>query len=314
MMEETVMTNGNETNLLVSLSDAMAAAAARAGAVTVLVDARRRIPASGISYAAGLVLTADHVVEREDDLRVVLPDGTELSAVLAGRDPGSDLALLRLEKSGTTALTVAEPAPRDARIGEFVLAVGRPGRDGIEASLGVISASGGPVRTGRGGLLERYLRTDAIFYPGFSGGPLVDAAGLVVGLNTSGLARGMALTIPVSLVWQTAATLAQHGHIRRGFLGVRNQPVEISAAQQQALGREQPVGLLLVGVEPGSPADQGGLLVGDIVVALDGQPLGDPDDLAVRLAGDLVGKPTPVQILRGGQPVTLQVVIGERQG
>jgi S1-C subfamily serine protease len=300
----------NPTNPLIDLSEAMAEAVANAGMATVLVDARRRIPASGIAYSAGLVLTADHVVEREEEIKVMLPDGSELAATLAGRDPGSDLALLRLERPAAAA---AQAAPQAARVGQLVLALGRPSPDGIQASLGVVSAAGGPLRTGRGGLLDRYLRTDAIPYPGFSGGPLVDTAGRVVGLNTSGLARGAALTIPADLAWSVAGTLEKHGHVRRGYLGVRSQPVAIPAAQQQLLGREQASGLLLVSVEEGSPAEAGGLFMGDVIVAIGGSPVADPDELLVRLSGDLVGSPTPVDVLRGGQLRTLTVTIGERK-
>jgi len=268
------------------------------------------LPASGIAYTADLVLSADHVIEHEEGVHVLLPDGREIDAGLAGRDPGSDLALLRL---ASPAASVAIPAAQDARVGQLVLALGRPSADGIQASLGVVSAIGGPVRTGRGGLLERYLRTDAIPYPGFSGGPLVDSAGRVVGLNTSGLAHGASLAIPVSLAWQVAAALEKHGHIRRGFLGVRSQPVPISAAQQSALGRQQASGLLLVGVEPGSPAEQGGLLVGDIIVAIAGQAVADPDELLAALTGEVVDKTTPIQVLRGGSPATIPVTIGRRK-
>ena len=299
----------HESNPLTTLSDAMADAVARAGAATVLVNARRRFPASGIVYTEDLILTADHVVERDDDLSVVLPDGSELKASLGGRDPGSDLALLRLERR---VAAPAEPAPQDARVGQLVMALGRPTSEGIQASLGIVSAIGGPVRTGRGGLLDRYLRTDATPYPGFSGGPLVDTAGRVIGVNTSGLARGASLAIPVSLAWGVAETLSKHGRVRRGYLGVRSQPVTIPAAQQKSLGREQSTGLLLVGVEDASPAEVGGLLVGDIIVAIAGETVTDADQLLASLAGDRVGKSTPVEVLRGGQPMTIPVTIGER--
>ncbi len=299
-----------DSNLLVALSEAMADAVARASAVTVMVNGRRRLPASGVAYAPDLVLTADHVVEWEEGILVVLADGSEAQASLAGRDPGTDLALLRLENP---ILSVAEVANQEARPGQLVLALGRPGRDGIQASFGIISAVGGPVRTWRGGLLERYLRTDAIPYPGFSGGPLIDVAGRVLGINTSGLARGASLAIPASLAWQTADTLAKYGHMRRGYLGIRSQPVSISAAQRQALGREQSSGLLLVGVEENSPAEAGGLLVGDILVAIGEQPVVDADQLLAALVGDVVGKPTSIQVLRGGKPMTLSVTIGERK-
>ncbi len=296
-------------NPLSALSDAMAEAVARAASATVLVNARRRFPASGILYAPDLVLTADHIVEREDDIMVGMPDGSENSAALIGRDPGTDLAVLRLSRPGAGA---AQSALAEARVGQLVLAVGRPTSEGIQASLGVVSSIGGPLRTGRGGLLERYLVTDAIPYPGFSGGPLVDTAGQVVGVNTSGLVRGTSLAIPASLAWQTAAALVQNGHMRRGYLGIRSQPVELPASAQKNLGRQQRAGLLLVGIEDNSPASVGGLMIGDILVGLSGQPVIDPDDLFARLNGSQVGAPIAVEVLRGGQLTSVAVVVGER--
>jgi S1-C subfamily serine protease len=291
-------------NVLIELSDALADAAEKAGKATVLVNARRRMPASGIAYAADLVLTADHIVEREEDITVVFADGTEIPAKVAGRDAGSDLAILKLERA---AGTVAEATKSPARLGQIALVLGRPSRDGIEASLGTVSAISGPIRTGRGGMLERYIRTDSISYPGFSGGPLVAADGTVLGINTSGLARGTAITVPADIAWKVAETLAKHGHIKRGYLGIRSQTVEIPEVSQKALKRDQATGLLILGVESGSPASQGGFIVG-----VGGSPVLHHDELFTRLNGDMGGKSTPIELLRGGQPQTLNVVIGER--
>lgn len=295
------------SNILVELSNAMANAAELASAYTVLVDARPRLPASGISIAPDLVLTANHVVERERDVKVRLGNGDVIAAKLAGRDRSTDLAVLRLERgAASTAQTAVE-----AKVGQLVLALGRPSSEGIEASLGVISAMGGPVRTQHGSL-EKYIRTDAAPYPGFSGGPLVDAEGRVIGLNTSGFGPGAVLTIPSETAWRIADQLAERGSVGRGYLGIRSQIVEIPASSARLLNREQPAGLLVVGVEAGSPADGGGLMVGDILVGLNGSPLADHDELFVRLTGDVVGKTLPVEVLRGGQPKTLQITIGER--
>jgi serine protease DegQ len=299
----------SNANPLTALSEAMAEAVALAGSAVVLVSARRRFPASGIVYAPDLVLTADHVVEREDDIMIRMPDGAENSAALIGRDPGTDLAVLRLSQPGAS---VAQPVQAEACVGQLVLAVGRPSSEGIQASFGVVSSIGGPLRTGRGGLLERYLVTDAIPYPGFSGGPLVDAVGQVVGVNTSGLVRGTSLAIPASLAWQTAASLAQNGRVRRGYLGIRSQPVELPASAQKTLGRQQAAGLLLVGIEENSPASAGGLMIGDILVGLSGQPVIDPDDLFARLNVSQVGASIAVEVLRGGQLTNITVVVGER--
>lgn len=296
-------------NVLIELSDALADAAEKAGKATVLVNARRRMPASGIAYANDLILTADHIVEREDDIKVMLADGTEVSAKVAGRDAGSDLAILKLERA---AATTAEVTKSPARLGQIALVLGRPSPDGIEASLGTVSAIGGPTRTARGGMLERYIRTDSISYPGFSGGPLVAADGTVLGINTSGLSNGGAITIPADIAWRIADTLLKHGRIRRGYLGIRSQTVEISSASQKALQREQASGLLIVGVENDSPAARGGFIVGDILVAVAGVPVLHHDELFTRLNGEVAGKSTPIEILRGGQPQSLNVQVGER--
>jgi len=295
------------SNVLVELSNAMAAAAEKAGASTVLVNARRRMPASGIAFAEDLILTADHVVEQEEGIRVILPDGTETGAKLAGRDPGSDLAVLRLEKA---AAKPAQAAP-EARVGELVLALGRPSPDGIEVSLGVVSAMGGPVRT-HGGSIDKFIRTDTTPFPGFSGGPLVDAEGRVVGINTSGFGHGVALTIPADYAWKVADQLAKNGSVKRGYLGIRSEGVELAEAAQKALKREQESGLLIVGVEKKSPAEAGGLIVGDILVGIDGQPVPHHDALFARLTSEAVDKSIPLEILRGGQPQKVNVKIGAR--
>lgn len=297
------------SNILVDLSNALAEAATKAGSFTMLVNARQRMPASGIAFQADLVLAADHTIEREDDITVVLPDGTELSARLAGRDPGSDLAVLRLEKP---LAAPAEIVAEESRVGQIVLAIGRPTTEGIQASLGVISAIAGPVHTGSGSVLARYIRTDTTPFPGFSGGPLVNSSGRVVGLNTSGFGRGAAITIPASLARKIAATLVTHGRVQRGFLGIRSQGVELPTASQKALGREQTTGLLLVGVEKDSPAGAGGLMVGDILVGFAGQAVPDHDQLMAQLSAFAVGQPAAVEVLRGGQPVTATVTVGSR--
>jgi S1-C subfamily serine protease len=300
----------SEVNVLTAFSEAMVRAVDRGSQSTVLVNARHRLPASGIAYSPDMILTADHVVERDEGITILTPSGETLSVTVAGRDPGNDLALLRLEKA---TLTPAEKASQEARVGQVVVALGRPSQDGIEASWGIISAVGGPARTGRGGLLERYLRTDAIPFPGFSGGPLIDSEGRVVGLNTSGLAHGAAITIPASLAWSGAENLAKHGYIKRGYLGIRSQQVEISTEAGKTLGRTQETGLLLVSIEKDSPAEAGGLIVGDILVAINRQPVPDHDSLMVQLSGETVGKPISVQVLRGGQPMDVTVTVGERK-
>ena len=296
-------------NILIDLSKAMADAVEKAGAATVLVKARRRIPASGIALSKELILTANHVVEIDEGIKATLPDGTELSAVLLGRDPGSDLALLKLEKANA----VPAETDGDPHIGQLVLALGRPTSEGVQASLGVVSAFGGPTRTRRGGMLEKYIRTDAIPYPGFSGGPLIDVDGKVIGVNTSGLGHGSSIAIPIDLAKKIADSLEKHGSVKRGYLGIRSQLVDIPESAQKALKREQRHGLLVVSLEEDSPAAKGGLTVGDIIVGLNKNAVENHDELMALLTGEVVGKATPLEVLRGGKPETLQVTIGERK-
>ena len=296
-------------NALTDFSNGLTAAVEKAGASTVTVDARKRYPASGIAYAEDLVLTADHVVTREENLKIMLPDGRSVAATIAGRDPGSDLAVLRLAEK---ALSPAQTSD-NVKVGQLVLALGRPGSEGMQASWGIVTSINGPARTFRGGMLDEFIRSETTPYPGFSGGPLINTEGEVLGLNTSGLTRGSSLTIPNKVAWRVAEALATHGSVRRGYLGVRTQPVEISEASRQELKRDQDHGLLVLWLEEGGPAAKGGLLVGDILVAVSGQSVGDPDDLFSALSSETVGKGISVEVLRGGRPETVQVTVGERQ-
>ncbi len=295
-------------NNLEAFSNTLVEAVERGAKSIVMVNARRRQPGSGIAYAADLILTADHILERDEDIQVVLPDNHMVSASIAGRDPGRDIALLRLPGAEADPAQTIQDTPR---VGQIALALGRPDRGGIQASMGVVGAVGGPVRIGRGSLLEQYIRTDAIPYPGFSGGALVDVNGQVLGLNTSGLSAGSLITIPAQVAWQAAASLAAHGHIRQGYLGIRGQTVNLSDAQAQALGREQKTGLLLVGLAPGAPADRASWMVGDIIAGIDGQPVSDHEDLQSHLGSELIGQALQVEILRGGAQVTAPVTVGE---
>ncbi|MCE7860770.1 MAG: PDZ domain-containing protein, partial [Chloroflexi bacterium CFX2] len=290
-------------NMFSELSDAMANAAEKAGKYTVLVDARRRLPASGIAISKDTILTAGHVVEREEDIKILFGDGSETSARLAGRDPGTALAVLKLDSASASPADVAKSP---ARVGQFVLAIGRPSTNGIESSFGTINRIGGPVRTGRGGMLEKYIKTDVVSYPGFSGGPLINGEGETYGINTSGFGMGgEALTIPADAAWKIAETLVKHGKIKRGYIGVRSQTVNLPVESRGQLSREQETGLLIVGIEKDSPAEKGGLIIGDILVGVAGTAVEHHDELFSRLNGDVVGKSTSMDVLRGGKLQTV---------
>jgi S1-C subfamily serine protease len=296
------------TDTLAALSDGMADAVENVAASVVRVNGRRRRSGSGVVFAQNKVLTASHVLEREEDLSVETADGRTLSARFAGRDHSSDLALLNVEGLD---IDPATPAEAEARVGQISLAVGSHSRgEGPRATLGVVSAVGGPVRSRRGPRLERYIQTDATPYPGFSGGPLIDARGNVLGILVSGWGRGAAFAIPADIAWRTAGTLSEQGSVKRGYLGILSQPVRLPDGQ--SLGLTQRGGLLVVGVEDGSPAGRGGLIVGDILATLDGQPVEDTDDLLVLLAGDRVGSPVPVKLVRGGELTEVEITVGER--
>lgn len=301
----------SSSSLLVGVSNELADAVERAGAGVVTVDARRRHPATGIVWTAdGLIATANHVVERDEEIEIGLPDGRTAEATLVGRDPGSDLAVLRAEASDLTPLDRSEGEPR---VGHLALAIGRPGPSGPMASLGAITAIGGPLRFRGGGSLERYVRADVAMLPGFSGGPLVDSAGRLIGLNSSTLGRAGQLTVLAESIDAALATLLQHGRVRRGYLGVGAQGVQLPDALARALDNGQEQGLLIVSVESGGPADAAGLMLGDVILAIDGEAVGQVEQLQERLTGDRVGKSVPVRIARGGEPREIGVTIGERQ-
>jgi len=295
------------TNVLSELSEALAQTVESAGPGIVRVEGRRRLPASGIVWSAdGIVVTANHVVKQDSNIGVGLPDGQTVKAELVGRDPSTDLAVLKAETSG---LSPAARAGDSLHVGHMVLALGRPGRT-VQATLGIVSALGDSWRTSMGGQIDRYLQTDVVMYPGFSGGPLVSATGEVLGLNTSALLRGVSLSVPAATLERVAGALVTHGRLRRGYLGVSTQPVRLPAAVKQALDQE--TGLLVVSVEPDSPADKGGLVMGDAIVGLGEATVRHHDDLLAQLSGEQVGQKTPIKIVRGGEVRSLNVTIGER--
>jgi S1-C subfamily serine protease len=253
-------------------------------------------------------VTTHHVIERDENIEVGLADGRKVAATFVGRDPSTDLAVLRADADGLPEPAWAEPDR--VRVGHLVLALGRPG-SGVLATHGIVSALGKSWRTRGGGAIDSYLQTDVVMYPGFSGGPLVDSGGDVLGLNTSALMRGVPLVLPAPTVKRVAETLLSHGRIRRGYLGVGAQPVRLPEGLAGETGQE--TGLLLVSVEPGSPAESAGLLLGDTIVSVDSQPMRHVDDLLSFLSGDRVGASATVGLVRGGSLEKIGVTVGERE-
>ena len=296
------------SEIVKTMSDELAGVVVSSAPAVVRVEGRRRLPATGIIWSAdGLIITAHHVLERDEDVQVGLAEGQWLPAQVVGRDPTTDLAALRLEDAD---LASAEWADGEGlKVGHLVLALGRPGRT-AQATLGIVSALGDSWRTSSGGQIDRYIQTDVVMYPGFSGGPLMDMSGHVLGLNTSAL-RGVSLALPTATIRRVMDSLATHGRVRRGYLGVGLQPAKLPGAIAKEL--DQKGGLLILSVEPDSPADQASLILGDTILALDEQSTRHMDDLMSALSGDRVGKPASIKILRGGEVLELEVVVGERE-
>jgi serine protease Do len=286
------------SGVLASLSDDLAGAVQRAGRGVVAVHGRRRFPASGLAWSADQVVTASHVLERDSDLSITTPDGTQHAARLVGRDPGSDLAVLAVPGA---ALQPIERAPSGAlSAGHLVLAVGRPGTPEPIASFGAVSSVGGAWRTAQGGLLEAYIRADVALLPGLSGGALVDVRGRVVGMLSAYLAGGDPVGVPVDSIDGIVQRILGGGTLRRAYLGISTQPVELQELLRVRLGIEQTGGLMLLGVEPGAPAERGGLFAGDILLAIGGRPVEDGEALQMALGPEAIGRATPIRLIRGG--------------
>lgn len=293
---------------LQALSDTLVQTVEAGATSTVRVEARRRLPATGIVWSAdGHIITANHVVRRDEDISIGLPGGEKVAAKLVGRDPTTDLALLKAETNGLIPPTWLEADT--LQVGSLVIAAGRPHRD-IQATLGIAYTLGGSWRTPAGGHIDQYIQTDITMYPGFSGGPLLDSAGQVVGLNTSGLLRNASITVPAAALKRVSDALLEHGHVKRGYLGVGMQPVRLPQTLTAEL--EQETGLLLVSVEPESPAGQAGLLIGDIIVTFDRQATRHMDELLALLSSDRIGQSMTVRIVRGGELKEISVTVGDR--
>jgi len=284
-------------NALVALSNELANAVAEAGHSVVAVNARPRSASSGVHWRQDVIVTAEHTVKHEEDITVGLLDGSVVPATLMGRDPGTDIAVLKVANLTNPVATFGDG---EVKPGALTLVIGRSKDSGVNATMGVISAVSGPWRTWRGGMMDRYIRLDATLYPGTSGGAVVDTQGQILGIATSGLSRLAGLAVPLSTVSRVVDELLTKGHISRGYLGVGLQSLTT------------PAGLIVLSVEQGGPAERGGLMVGDIVVALDGKPVQDTDDVQGALDAENVGKPVRASLLRGGAPKEVSITIGER--
>jgi S1-C subfamily serine protease len=288
---------------VMDLSNALAGAVDSAARSVFAVHGRPRLPSTGVHWRPGLVVTASHTVESDREVTLTTPDDRSLSAQVAGRDPGLDIAVLRVE---TGAVPVAELAPDvELRVGHLVLALGA----GPRASVGIVSAL--DTRAGRAAPGET-LAVDLTLYPGFSGGPLVDVLGRVVGISTSGASRHLQWAIRAAAVSRLVEHVSQRGRIPRAYLGVGTQPVALPEALRERLGLAQRTAVIVVNVRPDSPAGAGGLMIGDVLLAIGDDAVTEPEDLAAALRPERVGQAIAVRIVRGGEPRELRVTVGER--
>ncbi len=301
--------SNTEPGALAALSSDLASAVERIAASLVYVDADRRRDASGIAWDEHTIVTTDHALERDEDIELVLAGGGRARAAISGRDPSTDLALLQTDATLVPA-TRADAAA--LKVGNIVLAVGRDEDGQTTASMGVVSALDGPWRTWRGGDVDRFVRPDLSLYPGLSGGALADVDGALLGLNTWGLSRRMALTVPNATIERVVTQLRAGGSIRRGYLGIALQPVRLPESLQRALGIRQEGAVIVVDVAGNGPAEKAGVLIGDVLVSLGTQALEDADDVQRALGDGSVGQALPLRFVRAGEAREQSVTIEER--
>lgn len=292
--------------MLIHLSSELAGVVEQVGPSVVRVDDGSRLTATGVIWSAeGVIVTTSHGVERDEGLAIEMADGTRHTAALVGRDPDTDLAVLRVAATGLPAAPLA--GPEEVKVGHLVLALGRPGNGGLQATIGIISAR---LDTERNGQLGYILHTDAILYPGFSGGALVDMSRQVVGLTNLMYGRGHGVAIGAPVVGQVMETLLAHGTVPRVYLGIRTQLVALPEGLRKKRNLTQEHALLIVQVESGSPAEQGGLMLGDTLLSLNGEAIQDVDQLRRHLRGLQAGQTLALQIVRGGAVRDLNVAAG----
>jgi len=292
---------GMLTDFSTQLADIVEAASSR----VVQVRAGGRA-ASGVVYQPGLVLTTGRVVGRADQAEVRAADGRVSAAEIAGWDPASRLVLLKVPELPATPLTTGALP----RVGSIAVALGRSFSNSLTATAGLVSVIGGPLPTGPRRQLEQVIRISAPVHDGFAGGAVLGADGSLIGIATAAAIRGLTVVIPAEIAWNSAAAMVERAGARRGYLGIAAQPVRVP--ERQRAGTAGEAALLVVGVKDESPAAQAGLLVGDVLTALDSVTLASPEDLVDLLAGDRVGRALTMRVLRGGSPVDVQVTPAER--
>jgi S1-C subfamily serine protease len=295
---------------LIDFSNELANTVERVGNSVIAVPEGGRAGVSGTVWREEVAITSDHTIHGLDEVTVILPAGREVKAAVAGRDYGTDIAVLKLPEPVQSA-TLADVS--QIRTGEIVLSIGRRGTDGLAAAHGLVGAVGGPWRTSVGARVDRWLSLNLNPFPGFSGGPVINARGEVLGMATSG-ARRTAIVITTATVNRVVDQLLQHGRTLRGYIGVAVQPVAFPEGTSQSLGIGVDRGLLITSVAPGSAAQEAQLMLGDVIVTIEGSPIRSARDLQWVLDGESVGKPIALEVIRGGQLLKILVQVREKPG
>jgi S1-C subfamily serine protease len=294
---------------LVSLSNELASLVESSAAPVVAVHGRPRFNSSGVHWSPGVVVTAEHTIRHDEDIFVATGAGDKLPAEVAGRDPGTDLAVLRVKD-----LTIPTASKSDSgqRPGNLIVAIGR-NRDSANAGVGVISSLGGPSQTWRGGKLDQVIRLDLALHPVASGGAVVNPSGQLIGIATPILSRAAVFAVPNATVERVVQALLAHGRLPQGYLGAGLQPIRLPEHLIKSLGLPVAGGLMTISVDQSAPAGKAGLMIGDVLLELNGQFVDRPE--AVRpLLSESIGKTISARIMRGGKLLNLEIAVAERQG
>ena len=292
-----------------TLSKELAEATASAALFTVAVHTEARGSSSGIIWRPGVVVTAEHALQRDEEIHITPPDGQIVTATLVGRDPSTDLAVLRCEQVKATPSFGDTSALRQ---GNIALAVGRTRASGPVAALAFVSLVASERRLWGGGILSPYVRLDVALQRTAVGGAVVDADGRIVGLATPKFAHVGALVLPVATVDRVATALLEKGRIPRGYFGLGLQPVRLPENLREALQRKEKTAVMVLEVEPGGPAHKAGVVIGDILVALNGKPVTRLEDVWAHLIGESIGQLVTAQFLRGGVAREASIAVDER--
>lgn len=295
-------------NSLIDFSQDLANTVERAGASVISVLEGGRSGVGGTVWRPGVAVTIAHTIRNLDEVTVVLPSGTQTKAAVTARDPGTDLAILKLPADLPIVRTADDAT---ARAGDLALAVSRRGSEGLAAAYGIVSAIGGAWRTWSGARIDRWLRLDLNPFPGFSGGPILNAGGEVLGISVSGRGRS-AEVIPSSTVNRVVDQLIKHGRPVRGYIGVGLQPVIFPEDVWPSLGITSGRGLLITSIAPGSAAEEAKLTLGDVIVTIDGNPISGHHGLHWLLDSETVGKTLVLGVLRGGGLLNISVTVREK--